>query len=294
MVQPDEGAASTDDCWVFADNVAARQAPWSSEALRQLWTESVAAYSSLPPYCAGQSKELRRTADSGLLIGRLLPTLYSYTSNRAGVVVGTETLRLRISRLFWRRLHSLGVRTCYMACSSEFFLASEETVPPVEVIVKRALVGTPAHIYHGLFDHRDRSGRPFVKGERHAPYVRFDYRNPLTSASGERLRDEVLPLPLADRLIDTAAATEAALKMTAAIEECLNGAGLEVVDICYFLDQSGAVLCGEISPDNMRIKSLSSGADFDKDLWRKDRPADEIVAQWSSLLARLEAGDAAS
>jgi hypothetical protein len=61
-----------------------------------------------------------------------------------------------------------------------------------------------------------------------------------------------------------------------------------------FFDESGTVLCGEISPDNMRIKSLSDAADFDKDLWRKNRPAQEIIAQWTVLLSRLEAADAAA
>jgi phosphoribosylaminoimidazole-succinocarboxamide synthase len=279
------------DCWIFADNVAARGLCWSDTMLRELWTESVASYAALPLYCTGHSKELRRTAVPGVLIGRFLPTLYSYTSNRAGLVPGTDTLRLQISRLFWRQLHRLGVATCMLACGTEFVLVSEEVVPPVEVIVKCALVGTPAHIYQDLFAHRDRFGRPFVKGEAHAPYVRFDYRNPLTSKAGERLRDEMLPLALADRLIDTAAAGERALRVTAAVDALLNAVGLQVLDICLFFDQAGTILCGEISPDNMRIKSLSDGGDFDKDLWRKNRPAEEIVAQWTSLLTRLQAAD---
>jgi phosphoribosylaminoimidazole-succinocarboxamide synthase len=249
------------DCWVFADNIAARGLPFSEAMLRELWAESVADYAALPLHCAGHSKELRRTSVPGILIGRFLPTLYSYTNNRAGQVPGTDTLRLQISRLFWRHLHGIGIATCYLACGTDFVLLSEEGIPPVEVIVKRALLGTPAHIYRGLFEHRDRFGQPFVKGEPHPPYVRFDYRNPLTSADGERLRDETMPLGLADRLIDTAAAGERALRITAAVDVLLNAVGLQVLDICLFFDDAGKVLCGEISPDNMRIKSLADGGD---------------------------------
>ncbi len=262
--------------------------------LQELWTESVAGYANLPLFCAGNSKELRRTAVPGILIGRFLPTLYSYTSNRAGIAPGTDALRMKISRIFWRHLHGIGINTCYLACSADLVLASEEVIPPVEVIVKRALVGTPAHIYHDLFKHCDRFDRPFVRGEQHPAYVRFDYRNPLTSETGERLRDEMLPGPLADRLIDTAVATDSALRITAAIDKLLNAAGLQVLDICLFFDDTGTVLCGEISPDNMRIKSLSGGGDFDKDLWRKDRPAEEIIARWTVLLSRLETANAAA
>jgi phosphoribosylaminoimidazole-succinocarboxamide synthase len=282
------------DCSIFRDNIVARRLPWSSETVEQVWHESAARYSDLPLHCVGNSKELRRTAIPGLLIGRFLPTLYSYTINRAGTVPGTDALRMQISRIFWRRLHRAGIATCYLACGNDLVLASEEAIPPVEVVVKRALVGTPAHIYHGLLTRHDRFGRAFRKGAPHPAYVRFDYRNPLSSAEGKRLRDEMLPEALADRLIDTGAAAETALRIMDAIDPLFAAVGLQVLDICFFLDQTGTVCCGEISPDNMRVKSLSQAVDYDKDLWRKNRSADEITAQWTELLSRLEAADAAN
>jgi phosphoribosylaminoimidazole-succinocarboxamide synthase len=280
------------NCWIFTDNIAARRPSWSIAMLQKLWIDSVGNYADLPSFCVGNSKELRRTAVPGIFIGRFLPTLYSYTSNRAGIVSGTDTLRMAISRIFWRHLHSISINTCYLACSTDYALVLEEAVPPIEVIVKRALVGTPAHIYHGLFERRDRFDRQFVRGEQHPIYVRFDYRNPLISKTGDRLRDEMLPLPIADRLIDTEAATKLALRIIAGIDKLLNAVGLQVIDICLFFDDTGNVLCGEISPDNMRIKPLSHDEDFDKDLWRKDRPSEEIIAQWTRLLSRLETTNA--
>jgi phosphoribosylaminoimidazole-succinocarboxamide synthase len=280
------------NCWIFTDNIAARRPSWSIAMLQKLWIDSVGNYADLPLFCAGNSKELRRTAVPGILIGRFLPTLYSYTSNRAGIVSGTDTLRMAISRIFWRHLHSISINTCYLACSKDYALVSEEVLPPIEVIVKRALIGTPAHIYHGLFERRDRFDRQFVRGEQHPIYVRFDYRNPLISETGDRLRDEMLPLPIADRLIDTEAATKSALRIIAGIDKLLNAVELQVIDICLFFDDTGNVLCGEISPDNMRKKPLSNDDDFDKDLWRKDRPAEEIIAKWTKLLSRLEIANA--
>jgi len=60
--------------------------------VQELWRESVAGYADLPLFCVGHSKELRHTGVPGILIGRFLPTLYSYTSNRAGIVEGTEAV----------------------------------------------------------------------------------------------------------------------------------------------------------------------------------------------------------
>ena len=102
----------------------------------------------------------------------------------------------------------------------------------------------------------------------------------------------MLPLPLADRLIDTDSAAKSALRITGAVDKLLNAVGLQVLDIFLFFDDTGNVLCGEISPDNMRIKPLSNAGDFDKDLWRKGRPAEEIIAQWTNLLSRLETANA--
>jgi phosphoribosylaminoimidazole-succinocarboxamide synthase len=102
----------------------------------------------------------------------------------------------------------------------------------------------------------------------------------------------MLPELLANRLIDTGVARSSALAITAALEKLFNAAGFQVIDICLMFDRTGTVLCGEISPDNMRIRSLGGDREFDKDLWRKNRPAEEIVAHWANLLTRLEAAHA--
>jgi hypothetical protein len=63
------------NCWIFTDNIAARRPSWSIAMLQKLWIDSVGNYADLPSFCVGNSKELRRTAVPGILIGRFLPTL---------------------------------------------------------------------------------------------------------------------------------------------------------------------------------------------------------------------------
>jgi phosphoribosylaminoimidazole-succinocarboxamide synthase len=253
-----------------------------------LFREARRQFSDLPLYHLGQSKELRVTGQQGLLIQRFLPTVYSYTSNRTGVVPGTDRIRMDISRIFWQRLHDANVPTCVLECEDEFALVTEERVPPVEVIVKAALVGTPAHIYHGLLGQIDRFGKPFVKGDFHSPYCRFDYRNPLADDRGNRLRDEQLPLALAERFLDAALAERTALQVFDLVQELSQAAGFRVLDLCLFLDETGRVVCSELSPDNMRIKKADAADDFDKDIWRKGGSADDMLARWRAFQEALK------
>ena len=56
-----------------------------------------------------------------------------------------------------------------------------------------------------------------------------------------------------------------------------------VLDACFILDETGGVLCYELSPDNMRVKRAGWGADprpddeFDKDLWRSGADPERLL-----------------
>ncbi len=279
---------------VFKNNPRRNQVSLSDKELENLCKESSERYAELPVYHVGESKEIRQTKVPGLLIQKLIPSLHSYTEKRKGMVEKTDILRLDISSVFMEILHKENIPTCYVARKDEFMIVSEEQIPPVEIIVKGAMIGTPSRIYHGLFSHKDRYGKAFIDNEIHSPYVRFDYRNPLQSENGELLKDECLPIALAQRFIDTKQAEGNALTIFEIIQKTLNKINLQVLDCCLFFDESGTVLCGEISPDNMRIKNIDwnknkdSANDFDKDLWRKGVDAKLILSQWEILKRKLK------
>jgi phosphoribosylaminoimidazole-succinocarboxamide synthase len=125
--------------------------------------------------------------------------------------------------------------------------------------------------------------------------VRFDYRNPLRGPNGQALRDECMPEALADRLIDTREATRNALRIFEIVRARLSQIGFDVWDVCFLFDESGHVLCYEISPDNMRVKNTHWSADpgptneFDKDLWRRGADDALLQSQWCTLYERLKA-----
>lgn len=280
--------------WVFNANPRVRELVWKHDELMSLCASSADRFDGLPPYHLGESADIRRTPVPGLLVQRLIPSLNSITFERKGAIEGTGRLRLAISQLFWAALHREGIATCHLAYDREHVLLSEERTAPVEVIVKAALVGTPARVYRGLVGRTDRFGHRFVERDRHEPYVRFDYRNPLRGPTGELLRDECMPEALADRLIDTREAAKSALQIFDVVRGRLAQIGFEVLDACFLFDETGRVLCYEISPDNMRVKNAGWAADprpmneFDKDLWRRGADAALLESQWITLYERLK------
>lgn len=236
-------------------------------------------FDSLPLVTEGESKIIRRLGD-GLVMVRLKPTLFSYSANRAAFVPGTEHLRLRISAILWKQLANHGMPVGVIHVGEDYYVGQEVDAPPIEVIVKAAHVGTPKHLYKGLEVRATRQGTRIVPGERHPPYVRFDWRNPLPD------KDECMPLWLADRFIDTRVAERTALSAFSILDEFLGARAIEMLDICFFITSDGNTVFGELSPDCMRAKYAAG--DLDKDLWRKGKDAETILARWSVFLQLID------
>jgi phosphoribosylaminoimidazole-succinocarboxamide synthase len=227
----------------------------------------------------GESKIIRRVDDAILAI-RLKPTVYSFTHQRYGEVPGTENLRLKASIVLWQRLIDAGIPVPVVAASENCYLCKEVDAPPIEVIVKSFYVGTPKHLYRGLPATRTRHASLIEVGSKHEPYVRFDWRNPLPD------KDECLPLWLADQFIDTAKAEPLALKAFDVLSSFLASRGIEIQDICFFIDATGSCIFGEISPDCMRVKY--QGSDLDKDLWRNGKKAGDVLSRWSTFVRLIK------
>lgn len=248
-------------------------------------------FNDLPLIIEGESK-IVRDCGAGRCIIKFKPTLYSYTHNRAGVVPGTDILRLKITSIlnhvlerdaqhFNWRFDSL-LRTI----GDNYVISEKCDPPPIEVIVKHKHVGTPKHRYYGMHDHLMRDGRRL---DLSYPYrvIRFDWRNPLRHpTTNERMADEVLCDDMADWFIDTRAAKALAGNIDEALSRFLFQRGIDLVDMCLMITQDGRSVFGEISPDAMRL--VSHGNSLDKDTWRNGKSPEEVLDAWSILLERIK------
>ena len=261
----------------------------------QVLTQLTFDFDTLPLLVRGDSKEIRLLT-SRIALAKLLPTVYSYTHNRYGLAPGTDEVRTLFSAELFRRMASepgpfhLGSAYLGLIKTAKALLLVEQVVNTcnLEVRVKRFHIGSPLHRYKYTDYHRTcRDGPPLERWTRFQdPVVCFDWRHPLHDENGNRLADEPLSDDYAALWIDDLrAAKSLARNAFLWIEQKFSRAGLQLVDICFFIDRTGTVLYGEISPDCMRVRNGASAyaEAFDKDLWRSGGSPEEILAKYGRL-----------
>lgn len=233
---------------------------------RQYWSGARDRWDELVLLSKGESKEIR-IVDQDFVMVRMIPSLYSFTKNRAAMIEGTDELRLRAFELLASVLRTSGVLVAAVHFGDDFYVTRRmkrgelDYVPPIEVIVKARHVGTPKHSLYNIDGHSARNGNNVQADRAHDPYVRFDYTNPLHDADGNRLRDECIPEGLANRYIDARAAEQTAISAFCGLFAFLSARGIRLDDICFKIDHTGRVVFGELSPDCMR--SVWVGAEDD-------------------------------
>jgi phosphoribosylaminoimidazole-succinocarboxamide synthase len=259
-------------------------------------------FDALPLVTEGESKILRRLTEK-LLVERFKPTVYSFTHNRYGNVEGTDAIRARFSAEIFRRMSHLPPesdppRNAFVALLETplgpLTVQRQVETSNLEVRVKRFHIGSPLHRYRYTerFDSTQTCGAVKRWSRFDQPVVCFDWRNPLTDDQGCRLSDE----PLSDDyaavwMENVTSAKQVARKTFEWMEQLFADAGLLLVDICFFIDRSGKIIFGEISPDCMRVKELvtdmNNASAFDKDIWRHGFSPDVLKEQYEKILDRL-------
>ena len=256
-------------------------------------------FSALPLLVRGDSKEIRLLTPR-IALARLLPSVYSFTFNRYGEAPGTEEVRARFSAEVFREMAAypgaVHLATAFLGLveSSSGPLLAEEVVENsnIEIRVKRFHIGSPVHRYRYCEQHATaHSGKPLERWSRFdKPIVCFDWRHPLQDSQGNRLADEPLSDDYAAMWInDVIGAKQLVLNAFEWIERRFLRSNLQLIDICFFIDRTGRVIYGEISPDCMRVRSHGSkdAESFDKDVWRSGGKPEEVLDRYRRLYQTL-------
>ena len=256
-------------------------------------------FESLPLLIEGESKIIRRWTRE-LVVIRHKPTVYSYTHNRYNVAPGTDAARARFSAAAYRYLSDgeRPIRHAFVGLLEQdgelFTLQRRVETANLEVRVKRYHIGSPVHRYRFTEHHETTlNSGPLQRWTRfEQPLVCFDWRHPLRDEAGERLADEPLPDDYAavwmENILD---AKTLARETFLQLETLFRDAGFQLIDICFFIDRTGRVLYGEISPDCMRIRPLDSDLEtspsYDKDLWRQGAAGETLLQRYEMLLKKV-------
>ncbi len=261
-------------------------------------------FDSLPLLVEGESKIIR-LLNSKIVIEKFKPTVYSYTYNRYGVVEGTDELRVLFTAAVFKKMNAFSktnkvkLKNAFLAVieTSEGLLLIQEKVEScnLEIRVKRFHIGSPVHRYRYTekYPTFQNDSLPLTKWTRFdKPIVCFDWRNPMTDENGARLADE----PISDDyagiwMNDISSAKKLASETFLWLEQIFSEADFLLIDICFFIDQSGTKLYGEISPDCMRVRNsleaLTNSTSFDKDLWRQGEKEQVLSERYRNIYNRI-------
>lgn len=271
-------------------------------------------FKAMPLVVEGESKEVRYAGQSQVVI-RLKPTVYSFTHNRTGEILGSDVARLQAVQQILPALTAAGVDHTYQAVNdrwimsdlvlqperpgheppfrphdlSEAEIAALPKAPPIEVIAKARHTGTSKHRYFGFDTYPMRDGS-YVGPEEPYPHpiIRFDWRNPMKHPETDaRLADEILPELIANWFIDTDTAQKTAAKAFSVLSAFFEAHKMDLWDICFFITEDGKKLFGEVSPDCMRVRALG-GVALDKDVWRAGGSSSEVLKKWQEMVKLLK------
>lgn len=257
-------------------------------------TLSDADFEKLPLVVEGESKIVRQI-DDNLAVIKFKPTIYSFTQNRAGIVPGSDLLRLRTTARIVSLLKQKGIKHAYREFSDRYILSDLiHSPPPIEVVLKAFHSGTSKHRYYDMTKYPVRASHPYYAGKKFeadggypCPLVRFDWRNPLKDSSGKNLADEVMSESLADWFIDVKEASKTALKLHRALSDILAKCDVVVYDLCLFITEDGQTVFGEISQDCGRFRHFDLGS-LDKDVWRTGGSSEAVLEKWKLLDTLIE------
>lgn len=260
-------------------------------------------FENLPLLFEGESK-IGRLLNKKIVVERFKPTVYSYTSNRYGIVEGTDDLRILFSAEIFRRFTQYAINSekdiknaflgIIETSSGPLLVQKQVEACNLEVRVKRYHIGSPVHRYKYTESFATtQSSEPLTRWSKFdTPVVCFDWRHPLQGKEGERLADEPISDDYAAVWMENIPHAKYLARETFLwLEQLFGNAGLALIDICFFIDQTGQIVFGEISPDCMRVREQINNPDkavsYDKDIWRSGKKNSILLERYENLFNRL-------
>ena len=233
----------------------------------------------------GESKIIHSINDRFDVL-QMIPSIYSHKKRRAGFIPGSDKERMQMTKYVLRLLAYEQIPHTYWYVGSTYILVEKLTHSPprVEVVVKSRWAGTDKYRFVGLNECKSRlTGDKLVGINDLYPnlYCRIDWRNSNEHVEG----DVAITEDLANHLINVTEAKKLVLRTFEAYRKHLNGFGVDLHDICFFVTQEGDKIYNEISQDNARY--ASEREEFGKNPWRSGNSSEAVLDNWKKITTMI-------
>ena len=224
----------------------------------------------------GKAKKVYATDDPNLVIVSYKDDATAFNGLKKGTISGKGVINNQMSNLLMQMLEKNGVPTHFVKELSEReTLVRKVEIVPLEVIVRNLSAGSFAKRY-GVEE-----GIVFAEPTLEFSYKNDDLGDPLLNTS------HALALGLATKE-EIARIQELALKVNELLKARFARVNITLVDFKLEfgrLPDGTIVLADEISPDTCRFWDATTGANLDKDLFRRDLGGEEEA--YKEVMARL-------
>lgn len=226
----------------------------------------------------GKAKQVFATTDPDTLWLEYLDQATALNGKKKVAIAGKGTLNLQISSRLFQALVAAGLPTHYVGSpTATSMLVRKCTMIRLEAVVRNQAAGSFAKKF-GVA-----AGQPLTPAV-HEWYLKSD------ALDDPFINDEqVQALGLADA--DTLMAMRGLSDQVNAVLTTLFAKhGINLVDFKLEfgrLADGRLVVADELSPDNMRLVDVATGADLDKDVFRQDQGP--LTPVYAEVLQRLEA-----
>ncbi len=225
----------------------------------------------------GKTKIIRATDKPDEVAVQFKDSATAFNGIKAAEFAGKGALNAQISTLLFQQLEDNGIPTCFIQTgdSSDTLVYRSLSMIPLEVVVRNVALGSIVNRYS------------LEPGRRFEPAIIEFFQK---SQDDPLITDDViLALGMVKSQQTLQTIRSLSMKINDVFRQIFSPRNIECADfkLEFGLDAQNRVILGdELSPDNFRLRDITTGQVLDKDVFRQD--LGDLLEAYQQVLTRLE------
>lgn len=227
---------------------------------------------------SGKAKTIYTTNNKNELIAEFNDTVTAFNNQKKDLQPGKGELNAQISYILFNYLQNNHINTHLINLENNHKLKIKKlAMIPIEVVIRNKTSGSICNRY----------GKE-ENIELNPPVIEYFLKNdslndPLINES------HIISFQLVNNIEDLRTITDLSFRINSLLMELFKTKNLLLVDfkVEFGYDQFNNIILGdELSPDNIRLRDMTTGKSLDKDLFRKDNC--NLIEAYKNVLDRLK------